>query len=97
MFESGIYGRLKEEEIRLKYYLHRKPVKRVESSLFQPLELEGAIVTVFILCGGIILGAGMVFLVEIRYRIDVRMKNMIYLFMINLLRKKLSGIFLNCM
>lgn len=77
MVETGIYNRLKEEETRRKYS-NRKPAKQLKSMQpFEPMGLDGAIVTIFILCGGIISGVGFVFLAEIRYRIFAGMKNFI--------------------
>ncbi|OXA39893.1 hypothetical protein Fcan01_25293 [Folsomia candida] len=74
IFETGIYGRLKVEEARLKY-LNRKPVKKFQDQqLFESLGLDGAIVTVFIICGITIIVAGIAFLFEVRSKIYTVMK-----------------------
>ncbi|OXA47782.1 hypothetical protein Fcan01_17002 [Folsomia candida] len=66
LIENGIYGRLSEEEERQKY-LHRKPIRKFEIKESAPaVELRGALLTLFILCGGITLGASLVFAIEIR-------------------------------
>ncbi|OXA46896.1 hypothetical protein Fcan01_18162 [Folsomia candida] len=59
LLESGIYRRLRIEEINQKY-LGRKPLERgLQSSL--PVQLDGAISTLFILCSGIAVFAMLVF------------------------------------
>ncbi|OXA42070.1 hypothetical protein Fcan01_23189 [Folsomia candida] len=61
--ESGIYGRLGLEEIHQKY-LGRKPVKREKSG--GDVTLDGAFLTMFIICGGTVALASFAFVVEVR-------------------------------
>lgn len=77
VLEAGIYSRLREEETQRKY-LNRKPVKLTKNKqLFEPIGLDGAIVTMFILCGSAILLAGLAFLFENRYQIFAVVKNLL--------------------
>lgn len=64
--ESGIYRRLQLEEIHQKN-LRRKPVRKEQDK--GSLALDGAILTLFILCGGTISSSSLVFIGEIRQRI----------------------------
>ncbi|OXA46088.1 hypothetical protein Fcan01_19315 [Folsomia candida] len=64
LFESGIYRRLRGEELRQEY-VHREPVMKIEQSkLIEAFKLDGTILTLFILCGAIALLASFVFVVE---------------------------------
>ncbi|OXA64712.1 hypothetical protein Fcan01_00785 [Folsomia candida] len=67
LVEGGIYGRLEREEWENKY-LHRKPAVKIGGSgeRVTPLDLSGAIVTLFILCGGWIGVTSLVFWGEVR-------------------------------
>ncbi|OXA36877.1 hypothetical protein Fcan01_28346 [Folsomia candida] len=64
VIESGIYGRLQLEEIHQKY-LSRKPLIRLEPYVVYG-RLDGALSTLSILCGGTVILASLVALVEIR-------------------------------
>lgn len=77
LVESGIYKRLKEEDIRKKY-LKRKPIKKVRAEeLFKPVKLYGAILTLFVLCGSTLLAASLGLVVECRYFIYALVQNVV--------------------
>lgn len=69
LMENGIYLRLRKEQVYQKY-LHRKPAKLLETEpLTKAVGLNAAILTLFILCWGTLLGACVVFIAEIRRKI----------------------------
>ncbi|OXA39049.1 hypothetical protein Fcan01_26172 [Folsomia candida] len=64
LIQNGIYERLREEAVRRKY-LHRAPRKKFEAEKLAPaVELNGAIITLFILFGGTVLVGYIVFIIE---------------------------------
>lgn len=70
--ESGLYRRLEMEELHQRY-LHRKPVNVEEVD--GAIRLRGAILTLFIQCGGVILLAVFVLVLENRLLIVVIILN----------------------
>lgn len=61
--ETGIYGRLRKEEIYQKS-LHRTPVMKLKTEMATPFGLDGAISTLFILCGVVLFVASFTFMTE---------------------------------
>lgn len=70
LVDTGVYGRI-EKELGDRRLLFRRPALAVgkENDIVVPLSLGGAIVTVFILSGLLILLAGVVFMIENKLRI----------------------------
>lgn len=80
VIESGIYWRLQIEATHQKYLL-RRPLIRLEPYVMHA-ELNGAFSTLFVLCGGTVILATLVALVEIRETIiDLAVKSFNYVVM----------------